>query len=136
VSLNASLRSRLNLSVSEPMFCWRSPRWPFGPWRATTTIPIVIVSVRDSIDASLVASLARPDGNITAVSGRVLELNETWDSKTEMGLAPILQQPVDDGTAVAHILVASFHSCWPLGRSQRLDWSPGLDDGTRAAANH
>ena len=43
---------------------------------ATTTIPIVVISVGDPIDAGLVASLARPGGNITGVSGRVLELNE------------------------------------------------------------
>jgi len=44
--------------------------------KATTTIPIVVISVGDPIDAGLVASLARPGGNITGVSGRVLELNE------------------------------------------------------------
>jgi len=43
---------------------------------ATTTIPIVVVSVLDPIDAGMVASLARPGGNITGVSGRVIELNE------------------------------------------------------------
>ena len=43
---------------------------------ATTTIPIVVVSVPDPIDAGMVASLARPGGNITGVSRRVVELNE------------------------------------------------------------
>jgi putative ABC transport system substrate-binding protein len=43
---------------------------------ATTTIPIVVISVADPIDAGLVASLARPGGNITGVSGRVTELHE------------------------------------------------------------
>jgi putative tryptophan/tyrosine transport system substrate-binding protein len=43
---------------------------------ATTTIPIVVISVLDPIDAGLVASLARPGGNITGLSSRVVELNE------------------------------------------------------------
>jgi putative ABC transport system substrate-binding protein len=43
---------------------------------ATTTIPIVIISVSDPVDTGLIASLARPGGNITGVSGRVEELNE------------------------------------------------------------
>jgi putative ABC transport system substrate-binding protein len=43
---------------------------------ATTTIPIVVISAGDPIDAGLVASLARPGGNITGVSSRVMELNE------------------------------------------------------------
>ena len=41
---------------------------------ATTTIPIVIVSVGDPVDAGLVTSLAQPGGNITGVSSRVQEL--------------------------------------------------------------
>jgi putative tryptophan/tyrosine transport system substrate-binding protein len=43
---------------------------------ATTTVPIVIISVADPVDSGLITSLARPGGNITGVSGRVEELNE------------------------------------------------------------
>ena len=43
---------------------------------ATMTIPIVVLSAGDLVDAGLVSSLARPGGNITGVSGRVEELNE------------------------------------------------------------
>jgi len=43
---------------------------------ATTTIPIVVISVGDPVEAGLVTSLARPGGNITGLSGRVQELNE------------------------------------------------------------
>jgi putative ABC transport system substrate-binding protein len=43
---------------------------------ATTTIPIVVVSVGDPVDAGLITSLARPGGNLTGVSTRVQELSE------------------------------------------------------------
>ena len=36
---------------------------------ATVTIPIVMVAVRDPIGTGLIASLARPGGNVTGVSG-------------------------------------------------------------------
>jgi putative tryptophan/tyrosine transport system substrate-binding protein len=35
---------------------------------ATTTIPIVMISVADPLGAGLVSSLARPDGNVTGLS--------------------------------------------------------------------
>jgi putative tryptophan/tyrosine transport system substrate-binding protein len=38
---------------------------------ATTTIPIVILSVVDPVEARLVESLARPGGNITGVAGPI-----------------------------------------------------------------
>jgi putative ABC transport system substrate-binding protein len=38
---------------------------------ATTTIPIVILSVVDPVEAKLVESLARPSGNITGVAGPI-----------------------------------------------------------------
>lgn len=42
---------------------------------ATTTIPIVMVSVGDPVAAGLVASLARPGGNVTGFSNLGVQLN-------------------------------------------------------------
>ena len=43
--------------------------------RATTTIPIVMVSAGDPVAAGLVVSLARPGGNVTGLSALATELN-------------------------------------------------------------
>ena len=43
--------------------------------KATTTIPIVMANVGDPVGAGLVASLARPGGNVTGLSSLGTELN-------------------------------------------------------------
>jgi len=43
--------------------------------KATTTIPIVMTSSTNPIGTGLVASLARPEGNVTGLSGLANELN-------------------------------------------------------------
>ena len=46
--------------------------------RATRTIPIVAVSVADPIGSGLIASLARPGGNLTGVSAAFSDIAGKW----------------------------------------------------------
>ena len=53
--------------------------------RATTTIPIVSVNVPDPVGRKLVASLNRPDGNLTGLSNMAVELTtKRIELSTEM----------------------------------------------------
>lgn len=56
--------ARLNVSVIVAAF----PAAVLSAKRATTTIPIVMVNTPDPVELGLVASLARPGGNITGLS--------------------------------------------------------------------
>ena len=47
----------------------------FAAKKATTTIPIVVANVGDPVGSDLVASLARPGGNVTGLSSLSPELN-------------------------------------------------------------
>ncbi len=52
-----------------------NPAAVFGARRATATIPIVMVNTPDPVDLGLVASLARPGGNITGVTSLSVDLS-------------------------------------------------------------
>ena len=66
--------------------------------KATTTIPIVMTSAADPVGAGLVASLARPGGNVTGLSGLAPELNTKRleilkDAIPKLARVGLLRQP-------------------------------------------
>lgn len=61
---------RLNVDL---LLVWQTPA-AFAAKKATTSLPIVMASVADPVGTGLVASLARPGGNITGLSGTTAEL--------------------------------------------------------------
>jgi putative tryptophan/tyrosine transport system substrate-binding protein len=73
---------------------------------ATKTIPIVMAAVADPVGAGLVASLARPGGNITGLSMRMTELSgkrlqllkEVASGIQRVG---VLWNPVNDGNRLS-----------------------------------
>jgi ABC-type uncharacterized transport system substrate-binding protein len=79
--------------------------WALGPAvshakNATKTIPIVITHVGDPVGSGLVASLARPGGNITGLSGlapelggKRLELLKEVILKLSVWLSSVIQPP-------------------------------------------
>jgi putative ABC transport system substrate-binding protein len=69
--------------------------------RATTTIPTVMVNVGDPVGAGLVASLARPGGNVTGNSALVPELNSNGleilkDAVPKLTLVGLLRGPMQE----------------------------------------
>jgi putative tryptophan/tyrosine transport system substrate-binding protein len=75
---------------------------PFAVKGATTTIPIVMTSAPDPVGSGLVASLARPGGNITGTASLTPELNT---KKLE-----ILKDTVPTLTRVGYLRLASILS--------------------------
>jgi putative ABC transport system substrate-binding protein len=67
---------------------------------ATTTIPIVMTAGSDPVAAGLIASLARPGGNVTGLSGLASELNTKRleilkDAVPKLVRVGLLQSPGD-----------------------------------------
>ena len=70
---------------------------------ATTTIPIVMANVGDPVAAGLVASLARPGGNVTGFSGLSTQLNTKRleilkDAVLKLARVGLLRTPSGAGT--------------------------------------
>src|SRR5262245_39100127 len=69
--------------------------------RATTTIPTVMVNVGDHVGAGLVASLARPGGNVTGNSALLPEFNSKRleilkDAVPKLALVGLLRGPMQE----------------------------------------
>jgi putative tryptophan/tyrosine transport system substrate-binding protein len=101
---------RLNVDV---IVTWGTPAIQAAK-KATTTIPIVMAAATDPVETGLIASLARPGGNVTGVnsggvevSGKILELlKELVPRGTRVG---ILWNPDNRANeiTVAHTKVAA-----------------------------
>jgi putative ABC transport system substrate-binding protein len=71
---NPNVASELVRSGVDLIVTWATPA-TIAAKRATTTIPIVMVSNADPVGAGLVAELARPGGNITGTSNMATDLS-------------------------------------------------------------
>jgi putative ABC transport system substrate-binding protein len=80
---------------------------------ATTTIPIVMASVADPVGAGLVASLARPGGNVTGMSALSFTLNT---KRLE-----ILKDAVPKLTRVGYVLLEGGGGSLAIARDLELN---------------
>jgi putative ABC transport system substrate-binding protein len=71
---NPGLVAELVSSNVDVIVAWATPS-VVAVRRATSTIPIVMVSIGDPLGSGFVASLARPGGNITGVSNITVDLS-------------------------------------------------------------
>jgi putative ABC transport system substrate-binding protein len=109
--------------------------------RATKTIPIVMVTTQDPIAAGLVASLARPGGNITGLTrltrelgGKRLELlKEIAPAVSRLGLLWV-GNPAANGTALEHYEAAARALKIPLQSLQVRGPNPDLERAFQDAA--
>jgi putative ABC transport system substrate-binding protein len=94
------VRSKVDLLVA-----WTTPA-TLAAKRATSTIPIVMVSIGDPVGSGLVASLSRPGGNVTGVSnvardltGKLLQL--LTEVRPDARRIAALRNPTNPGAATA-----------------------------------
>ena len=71
---NPGLVAELVSGNVDVLVAWATPS-VIAARRATSTIPIVMVSIGDPLGSGFVASLARPGGNITGVSNITVDLS-------------------------------------------------------------
>jgi putative tryptophan/tyrosine transport system substrate-binding protein len=105
---------------------------------ATSTIPIVIVSVGDPVGAGLVASLARPGGNVTGTSGMTTEvigkaLGLFKQTVPEVSPMAVFWNP-DNVVYQGQILRETEVAARTLGIQLQMFGARGLDEFDRAFA--
>jgi len=127
------------VSLKPDVLFTSSPQGALAAKKATTTIPIVFVGVGDPVGIGVVASLARPGGNVTGLtnfqvelSGKRLELLR--ESFPKIASVAVFWNPLNPGNALAlkeTEAVAQFFGIKLLVREVR---SPNDFDGAFQAA--
>ena len=85
--------------------------------RATTTVPIVAVSVDSPVDSGLAATLARPGGNVTGIS--------SWGTELVAKRLQLLRELVPS-TRVAGILAGADSAMRSRLATGRVQWGSAL----------
>jgi putative ABC transport system substrate-binding protein len=108
--------------------------------RATTTIPIVMTNVGDPVTPGLVASLARPGGNITGLSSLSPELNTKRlevlkDAVPKLGRVGLLrlQAGVETGVQLKELRAAALALKLKLEEIQTQPDPKGLEGAFQTA---
>jgi len=73
-AVNASHRALVALALKPDILVTYATAMTLEARRATTTIPVVMVGAGDPVGTGLVASLARPGGNVTGLSMQQTDL--------------------------------------------------------------
>src|SRR5262245_5356753 len=73
----ADLVAELEATKVDVIVAWGTPAVAAAKKR-TSSLPIVMASSGDAVGTGLVASLARPGGNVTGLSWHHTELSEKW----------------------------------------------------------
>src|SRR6476646_3712133 len=99
---NPGLVAELVSSNIDVIVAWATPS-VVAVRRATSTIPIVMVSISDPLGLGFIASLARPGGNITGVSNQLNELSGKYfqilqELRPGLSRIAILWNPDDPGS--------------------------------------
>jgi putative ABC transport system substrate-binding protein len=106
--------------------------------KATTTIPIVMVSVGDPVAAGLVASLARPGGNVTGFSSLSVELNTKRleilkDAVPKLARVGVLKPAGGSDRQLKDLRAAALHLKLKLERIETQVDAEGLESAFQTA---
>jgi putative tryptophan/tyrosine transport system substrate-binding protein len=97
--------------------------------KATREIPIVFSFVPDPVGRGLVASLARPGGNLTGISGTSLEMRaKGLELLKEIRPNLRVVAVIVNRTGGEHVFREIEHAAGPLGIKVEPVWSPSEDD--------
>jgi hypothetical protein len=85
----------------------KAPPGPLAAKRATATIPIVILNVSDPVASGLVATLARPGGNVTGAADLSIEPSEKLLDLAHAAVRSATLSGIEAATVFVEVDVAS-----------------------------